>query len=452
MATKRFGYLDDFTLKNTKVGIGTSTPQEKVEVIGGTRSKDLRVIGIATLSSHGGFINDKTSYVENLTIESGESGTLSGEIVVGSGLTMTVSTGATTGQGSIKSLKVSNTFNPPIGGTVDRPTAPIPGALFYNKDFRTIEFWDGNFWKQVDNTTTRGRALSQGGQTPGAVIQKRIEYIEIATLGNAVSFGDLTSNILGAAACSSNIRGLNAGGLTPSYTDTIDYTTIASACNAIDFGNLGSSRLTYDGAFSSSTRGLWAGGYVPGSVTNVIEFVEISTTGNVVDFGDMTTGGRHNHTASSTPTRGCIFAGKPATTQVDTVTISNKGNTIDFGDVAASINTSTACSNATRAVLFGGEEMAGGRVHTMDYFNMTSGGNAQVFGDMTGGERKYNSSASSPIRGVTLGGRIPSNVALNYIEYITFASLGNSEDFGDLSHGRYEGSACSDSHGGLGGF
>ena len=135
----------------------------------------------------------------------------------------------------------------------------------------------------------------------------------------------------------------------------------------------------------------------------------------------MTTGGRHNHTASSTPTRGCIFAGKPSTSQVDTVIIASKGNTTDFGDVAASMNTSSACSNTTRAVLFGGEEMAGGRVHTMDYFNMTSGGNAQVFGDMTGGERKYNSSASSPIRGVTLGGRIPSNVALNYIEYITFS-------------------------------
>ena len=127
MATKRFGYLDDFTLKNTKVGIGTSTPQEKLEVIGGTRSKDLKVIGIATLSSYGGFLNRKTSYnTDNITIDSGESATLSGEIVVGAGLTMSVGTGATTGQGSVKSLKVSNTFTPPIGGTNYRPLAPQP--------------------------------------------------------------------------------------------------------------------------------------------------------------------------------------------------------------------------------------------------------------------------------------------------------------------------------------
>ena len=51
MATKRFGYLDDFTLKNTKVGIGTSTANEKLEVLGGTRSGDLTVTGITTFSS-----------------------------------------------------------------------------------------------------------------------------------------------------------------------------------------------------------------------------------------------------------------------------------------------------------------------------------------------------------------------------------------------------------------
>ena len=138
MATKRFGYLDDLSLKNQKVGIGTSTANEKLEVLGGTRGGDVVVTGIATLTSSSGFQNTKTSYVENVNITGGESGTLSGEIVIGAGLTMSVGTGAITGQGSIKSLKVSNTFTPPIGDTSERPSAPKPGALFYNKDFRTI--------------------------------------------------------------------------------------------------------------------------------------------------------------------------------------------------------------------------------------------------------------------------------------------------------------------------
>ena len=90
MASTRFGHLDDFTLKNNNVGIGTSTPQDKMEVIGGTRSQDLNVTGIATLTSPRGFIEKHTGYTENVNITAGDSGTLSGEIVVGSGVTMTV--------------------------------------------------------------------------------------------------------------------------------------------------------------------------------------------------------------------------------------------------------------------------------------------------------------------------------------------------------------------------
>ena len=52
MATKRFGYLDDLSLKNQKVGIGTSTANEKLEVLGGSRSQDIAVTGIATLTSY----------------------------------------------------------------------------------------------------------------------------------------------------------------------------------------------------------------------------------------------------------------------------------------------------------------------------------------------------------------------------------------------------------------
>ena len=71
MATKRFGYLDDLSLKNQKVGIGTSTANEKLEVLGGTRGGDVVVTGIATLTSYSGIDNTKTSYVENVNIIGG---------------------------------------------------------------------------------------------------------------------------------------------------------------------------------------------------------------------------------------------------------------------------------------------------------------------------------------------------------------------------------------------
>ena len=112
MASTRFGHLDDFTLKNNNVGIGTSTPQEKMEVIGGTRSTNLRVAGIATLTSAGGFIEKHLQYTEDqILFDTGDSGTLSGEIVVGSGQTITVGTAATTSQGTVDALKVYDTVS-----------------------------------------------------------------------------------------------------------------------------------------------------------------------------------------------------------------------------------------------------------------------------------------------------------------------------------------------------
>ena len=47
------------------------------------------------------------------------------------------------------------------------------------------------------------------------------------------------------------------------------------------------------------------------------------------------------------------------------------------------------------------------------------------------------------------GGNSPTG---NVIEYVTIASTGNAQDFGDLTVGRFALAACSDSHGGLGGF
>ena len=62
---------------------------------------------------------------------------------------------ATTSQGTVDALKVYDMFKPPSGGTNQRP--PAKRVIFYNFDFKTIEFFDGNSWRQVDNTTRSSR-------------------------------------------------------------------------------------------------------------------------------------------------------------------------------------------------------------------------------------------------------------------------------------------------------
>ena len=159
-------------------------------MIGGTRSEDLRVAGIATLTSAGGFIEKHLQYIEDqIIIDAGDSGTLSGEIVVGSGQTITVGTAATTSQGTVDALKVYDMFKPP-SGTNQRPVGKT-GALFYNFDFKTIEFFDGNSWRQVDNTTRSGRAIRGGGYLVGNTPHSTVDLITIPTLGNSVNFGQL---------------------------------------------------------------------------------------------------------------------------------------------------------------------------------------------------------------------------------------------------------------------
>ena len=84
------------------------------------------------------------------------------------------------------------------------------------------------------------------------------------------------------------------GGKTPSGDlDTIDFITIASEGNATDFGNLLSSNDNGTSC-SNSVRALYAGG----NGGNVIQFVTISTTGNATDFGDLISGRNYFCSAS----------------------------------------------------------------------------------------------------------------------------------------------------------
>ena len=85
-------------------------------------------------------------------------------------------------------------------------------------------------------------------------------------------------------ACSNATRALFAGGY---YSNNIDFVTIASTGNAQDFGDMTLQRRRV-ASCSSSTRAVNGGGDSPGGVTNVIDYTSIASTGNAQDFGDLT--------------------------------------------------------------------------------------------------------------------------------------------------------------------
>jgi hypothetical protein len=70
-----------------------------------------------------------------------------------------------------------------------------------------------------------------------------IQYLTFASAGNATDFGDLTvaRGQLGDGGTSNGSRGVFGNGYTSTpgvYTNVIDYITIATIGNAIDFGDI----------------------------------------------------------------------------------------------------------------------------------------------------------------------------------------------------------------------
>ena len=106
-----------------------------------------------------------------------------------------------------------------------------------------------------------------------------------------------------------------------------------------------------------------------------------------------------------------------------------------------------ACANSVRGVIFGGSPS----IRMIQSFDMTSQGNADAFGDLSG-VKMLGAAVADGTRAVSVSGRNPTTV--NVIEYVEIASGGNAIDFGDMTDGlgRQKFMGVSDSHGGLGGF
>jgi|TARA_R100001530_G_scaffold48526_2_gene36448 hypothetical protein len=153
------------------------------------------------------------------------------------------------------------------------------------------------------------RGVFCGGKGPGGVINV-IEYITIASAGNATDFGDVVTARSGAGACSNGSRLVyGGGGNTSTYSfNQIEYLTIGSLGNMSDFGDLTDSRRQVAAAASNATIGMWLGGHDGyAAAKNTVDKVNIASTGNATDFGDLSMA-KGNGSATSNGTR-AVYAG-----------------------------------------------------------------------------------------------------------------------------------------------
>lgn len=336
------------------------------------------------------------------------------------------------------------------------------GAMRFNSDSQKLEYWNGSAWFQVHTATPdlasagdptpgpRG-IFGGGGEPPDG--EDVIDYVNISSTGNAIDFGNLNVARSNLASCSSSTRGLWAGGYGPGRRVDIDFVTISSTGNATDFGDLSNDRWD-PGGLSNETRGVFASGSPSGSEgagSNIIEYVTIASTGNTQDFGDLPRAEQYVNGASST-VRGLFGGGQ--SNVIDFITIATLGNSQDFGDLTYAMRRGSAGSGKVRALFAGGRDHpSSDHTNNIDFVTIASTGNAQNFGDLTATTDHAAGGAFSPTRGLFAGGMTSPSPAVrtNTIQYITIMTTGNAVDFGDTTtrtnSSSFEG--CSNAHGGL---
>jgi hypothetical protein len=422
--------------------------------------------GISTLTTYDGFLDAQQRVTSNISIAQttkGNLNSLSGEIILDEEVTVTDDTPLTGGR--LDSLTVTGAFDLPHGGTASRETTPEKGSTRFNQDLGQLEFYTGTEWRTTLSYDGSGRGRGVfGGGIDNSTYLSMIDYVNISSTGNAISFGDLSATRRRVGGVSSETRGVFIRGTNSSNTRTniMEYITIASGGNAISFGDGGVTGSTIGdgdgGCCSSSTRGIQAGGGQPAN-HNIITYITIHTLGNALDFGDLSAV-RHITASFASSTRAIHYSGlltsNTFSSAVDTHLIASTGNAVDFADPLIPRHSSNACSNSTRGIISAGVAEGGPaattNISTLTTMNTSSTGSESVFGDLSV-VRTGVSATSSQTRGIFAGGYAsPAPTGSNVIDYVTIISTGNAIDFGDLTKSRAAYNGLSDSHGGLGGF
>ncbi len=323
--------------------------------------------------------------VNNITNRVGDSGpVIAGVSTVSSGQFI-VPSGPTEYRGGRGRAVIHSGGYPSATNTLNYVTIATTGD---GTDFGDLRI--SGYGKGACASSTRGIFGGAAGSSYSAVI----EYVTVSSGGGSHNFGSLQVHRRFMNATSNNTRGTFMGGHwpgnTPQAMNMIDYITIASTGDASDFGDLILGRSA-NGCCASPTKGFTAGsqGWGPSWViTNTIESIIFSTRGNATNFGQLTAPSQSQGSCSST-TRGLWGGGNPGsvTNRIDYVTLTTSGNALEFGDLALTRTSVRGTSSLVRG-LFTGGYVSPVQVNTIDYVTIATQGNAADFGDLTAGGYK----------------------------------------------------------------
>ena len=326
------------------------------------------------------------------------------------------------------------------------------GQIFICTDATT----NYNVWVGQRGTKIYGSiGVCMGGSDDGTRTEQ-MQYITIPTTGNAINFGDMSSDydVVNNQCCSngSNDRIVSGGGMngaaTPVYVNRMEYINATTPSNSSYFGDL---TTTLQNCTSTSNgtddRGFFAAGYNGSADVADIKYITISSVSGASLFGDVGSNdcwdGGCATSGATTLDRAIIMGGGRSGSRntVQYYKMSAYGNSTGFGTLSTTRYATSAMSNESRAICSGGYQYPNGDAGagyctlSCDYFTISTTGNASVFGDMTGTVR-YNmggcDSGAYGDRGVLAGGYRPGIAGSEIIDYCTISTTSNFTDFGNL--------------------
>ena len=123
-----------------------------------------------------------------------------------------------------------------------------------------------------------------------------MDYVIIASKGDAIDFGDLSKGRDNCSGVSNGVRGVIGSGFGGPAANvrvkTMDYITFASQGNAIDFGER--TQAADCAATCDSTRGIFKSDFAapsPLNTNNLMDYITIASAGDAVDWGDFVDSG-----------------------------------------------------------------------------------------------------------------------------------------------------------------
>lgn len=300
------------------------------------------------------------------------------------------------------------------------------------------QYWDSEF-RAITTTPPSVYYGGRGVFGAGTDTNLTLDYITIATTGNATDFGDawyLRESCGGASDGTKGFwyGGINSGNIVSNNGYSITFATQGNATNTIGQVSYPLAR----GSMCCNADYIIASGGQSGYNTNTSNAIlrwSTASLGQAAAFGTMSTT-RMGHSMWNDTSRYLTFSGTNSTADIAAGSFTSNAGASWIAQLTGNGSQPTgAAGDEIRAITF-----AGTTGTQLDTVVIQNNSNATSFGQLNTNFSKPGACTNATrivFGGSSYGG------TYNHMSHVTIATTGNGSDFGDLTVARYRATACS---------